>query len=112
MQGLIRRDILLLFSYDTMGRPLAVKLLQEGLNKVSANFAGAAVDSFATGLFAQGEHVETCNMLQDRINMLLTTGHAAVLGACGQGARVHLLPERATDSQVKPNVRNRSLILC
>lgn len=39
-------------------------------------------------------------MLQDRVNMLLTVGHAAVLGACGQGARVHQLPEKAPESQV------------
>lgn len=41
-----------------------------------------------------------CNMLQDRVNTLLTVGHAAVLGACGQGARVHLVPDSAQDSQV------------
>jgi hypothetical protein len=62
--------------------------------------AGAAVESFGVALFEHGGNAAMCSMLQDRVNTLLSVGHAAVLGACGQGARVHLVPDGMQDSQV------------
>ena len=63
--------------------------------------AGAAVEGFGAALFERAEHVAVCNTLQDRVNTILTVGHAAVLGACGQGARVHLVPDSAHDPLVR-----------
>lgn len=59
------------------------------------------MESFRAALFERAEHVAVCSTLQDRVNMILTVGHAAVLGACGQGAHVQFVPDSAQESLVR-----------